>query len=727
MKLTKGQNIAISIGFVIAIIVSTVSIILYGKNIKESYALSLGINSVSITNNKDMVAIRAYTVSYPIAGYYVGTTSNIQDATYYEAKSNLSFNVSLANGTYYIWVKDTAGNTAKYDKAIKITNSCASDYLSNVKGDGTIRHCYYSDGTYLEETKSEQLITCADGYTRDETKTRIVENTCSLLTAESLRLMGLTKKVCTKVWTYACVSTASSDTGNGGNDTGNNGAGSNKNNNLKVLSATTSSEWTNGNKQINVTSQKGNSNISGYYISTNSKKPTVNSNWVASSSTSWTTSQGAGTYYIWVKDTSGNISTNYKSVTVSKIETNAPTIDSVIPSSINKNLTIFASDAGESGIAGYYVSSENVAPTLQNDWNSTTNTKFVIEKEPGTYYIWVKDAAGNISKGKTAKIFAASNTDNNTLSSLSIKNTDLSPEFSSEILEYTAIAKVSQITVDATLEDSNASFVENYGPRKVRLKNGQNTISIKVKSALGNEKEYKIVVTYNGRTSTSKVTARLKDLKLNSGNLTFDPDITEYRMYVPSTLEKLDITATAEDAAADVKIENPEKLEIGDNKVVITVTATDGTSKVYTLNIIKKEIGEVSSNNYLKSLTISGYEIDFNRYVQEYSISLGKKTYLNINAVAEDSNAEVTTDSTKYLTSNSVINIMVRAEDGSARIYKITLNKSNNSVAKVILIVFGVIVGLLLLAYIILKLMGYSIYINFGAIKERILGLFGKK
>lgn len=714
MKLTKRQSIFYSIVFVLVMIGITVGITIFSKNIKESYALDLQINSVSVINGSDIVAIRASSSS-TITGYYVGQTSDIRNATFYSANGKTTYKVSLLNGKYYFWVKDGSGRTAKYSKTVTISNSCSSKYLTNVTGSGQARHCYYTkDGKYLQETKSEQLVTCAPGYKRVESKTKVVSDSCSNLTATSIRNMGVDKKVCSKVWTYSCEKTGGSTSVP---------AKVQPKNVLSVVSATTSNSWSNTSKEINVTSQKGNSNIAGYYISTNSKKPSANSAWKASSSTTWKTIQGAGTYYIWVKDAAGNISSNYKSVTVSKIETIAPHINFVVPSSANETLTINAIDEGGSGIAGYYISTEDTKPTASSKWDNTSEKTYSIKKDPGTYYVWTKDAAGNISNSKKVILARSSKNDNNLLSSLSIKDTEISPAFNANVFEYEAIAKVSKITIDATLQDSNASFEKGFGPRTVSLKNGVNNISIKVKSSNENVKEYKIKVTYNGKASTT-ASARLKSLKLNSGNLTFDPDITEYRMYVPKSLEKLEIEATPEDSNSDVKIENPEKLEIGDNKVTITVSSTDGTSKVYNLRIIKKTTEEISTNNYLELLTVTGYEIDFNREVLNYAIKLGNKTYINVNAVAEDSNAEVTIDNTKYLTKSSIVNVMVRAEDGSARVYKISMNKKGSTVLMVILIIIGVLVLLLAIAYGVLRLLGYSVYVNFGVIKDFFMNLF---
>ena len=73
------------------------------------------------------------------------------------------------------------------------------------------------------------------------------------------------------------------------------------------------------------------------------------------------------------------------------------------------NLQIIARD-DISGINGMYISTTNSKPS-ENDsgWISVSSdakeTKtFSKALEPGTYYIWVKDKAGNISDGKVGKV-----------------------------------------------------------------------------------------------------------------------------------------------------------------------------------------------------------------------------------------------------------------------------------------------------------------------------------
>lgn len=145
MKMTKKQNVVYSILFVIVVILGTCSITVFSRNVKQSYALSLEINSVSNVNAADIVAIRASS-STAIRGYYIGTTDDIRNATFYLTSSN-NYKVSLLNGTYYFWVKDASGATAKYGRTVTISNSCTSNYQNNVKGSGNSKHCYFtSDG-----------------------------------------------------------------------------------------------------------------------------------------------------------------------------------------------------------------------------------------------------------------------------------------------------------------------------------------------------------------------------------------------------------------------------------------------------------------------------------------------------------------------------------------------------------------------------------------------------
>ncbi len=96
-----------------------------------------------------------------------------------------------------------------------------------------------------------------------------------------------------------------------------------------IQTASVTQNWTNTGKQITISAfdeSKG-SGVSAYNITTSNTKPASNaSTWVSMSNAkvTTTTKYNAGTYYVWVKDGSNNISAS-KTVTVNKIDTTKPT------------------------------------------------------------------------------------------------------------------------------------------------------------------------------------------------------------------------------------------------------------------------------------------------------------------------------------------------------------------------------------------------------------------
>lgn len=126
----------------------------------------------------------------------------------------------------------------------------------------------------------------------------------------------------------------------------------------------------------------------------------------------------------------------------------------------------------------------------------------------------------------------------------------------------------------------------------------------------------------------------------------------------------------------------------------ITVNATnvsdaDGNdftgSRSITINVIKKntttpiEINKTySSNNNLKSLSVDGYELDpaFNKDTLEYTIELTPGTEkINVKAVAEHNSASIKGAGEVQVSEGvNTINIVVIAQNGNEKTYKITAN-----------------------------------------------------
>lgn len=220
----------------------------------------------------------------------------------------------------------------------------------------------------------------------------------------------------------------------------------------------------------------------------------------------------------------------------------------------------------------------------------------------------------------------------------------------------------------------------------------------------------------------------LSSLKASVGtfDITFDKDVTVYTLTVPYDTESVILSGSLEDITSTVDGLIEYKLTDDKTTANITVVAEDGTIKVYTVYIIKEAKPEnvatpvtyyYSSNNYLKSLEIDGYEITFNKETNEYKITVKSDvTSLDIKAIPEDSRARVEiTGNEKFKKGNNTVTITVTAEDGSTREYKITANKEsekkealteiegNSNTAEKVVIIILIILVVLGLLYLIFK------------------------
>lgn len=88
--------------------------------------------------------------------------------------------------------------------------------------------------------------------------------------------------------------------------------------------------------------------------------------------------------------------------------------------------------------------------------------------------------------------------------------------------------------------------------------------------------------------------ARLSDLLVAPGELTkeFQPEQLEYEMYVGLDVETIGVSAIPMEEGSIVGLEMPEKLQVGENTIIITVTALSGHVNTYTIKVYKEEISE---------------------------------------------------------------------------------------------------------------------------------------
>ena len=291
--------------------------------------------------------------------------------------------------------------------------------------------------------------------------------------------------------------------------------------------------------------------------------------------------------------------------------------------------------------------------------------------------------------------------DDNTLKNIKVDDKTIKG-FSSSVKEYTleVDSLTEEINVSATLNDpKNATFVENFGNRTVKLEYGQNKVLIKTKSESGKEAIYTLNVI---RKDDRLVNNDLKSIIINGGTIKidFDPSILSYTIKTYK-LDKIEIEAEASDAKAKVKINSPSKLVLGENKVKISVTAVTGDVKEYNLLIVNTD---QPTDTRLKNLSVKGVNIGFNSDKYDYSIRYDKsyKNGIKIYNTTLSEDVEVKIDGNENLKEGSVIKITVTALDGSSTSeYTITLEKDNRINFFLIL---DVLIGATLIVLIIIQL-----------------------
>lgn len=89
--------------------------------------------------------------------------------------------------------------------------------------------------------------------------------------------------------------------------------------------------------------------------------------------------------------------------------------------------------------------------------------------------------------------------------------------------------------------------------------------------------------TNNTTTVKKSSNSKLSSLQIVEGVISpeFSSSVTEYTISVPNEIEKLSISAVADDSKATVKITGNEELKVGDNNIELAVTAEDGSKTTY--------------------------------------------------------------------------------------------------------------------------------------------------
>ena len=190
------------------------------------------------------------------------------------------------------------------------------------------------------------------------------------------------------------------------------------------------------------------------------------------------------------------------------------------------------------------------------------------------------------------------------------------------------------------------------------------------------------------QTSQKSSNANLSNLGIRPNDFSgFTPSKTTYDVEVPADVEKVEVYAQAQDSNATIKGTGEIELKEGNNTITVQVTAEDGTTKNYTLNITRGENQTqtddttASEGNGLSKLEIANVEIEpeFKTDVYEYKVKyIGEATSLEITTetTQQGYTVEILGNENLKEGENLISIVVTDVEGNNVATYQLIVNKS---------------------------------------------------
>ena len=173
---------------------------------------------------------------------------------------------------------------------------------------------------------------------------------------------------------------------------------------------------------------------------------------------------------------------------------------------------------------------------------------------------------------------------NNYLKSLNVSSGDFEFNKKTQNYSFTVQNEVTSIKVLAVAEDEKSTI---SGAKTYNLKEGLNKINIVVTAENKQTRTYTLQVTRIVKNINKEVNNKLKSLEISNYQINFDPETTIYNLTIENE-SSLDIIPNVQDSTSSVVINGNENLKDG-SVIKLVVTAVDGSTKEYIINISKNE------------------------------------------------------------------------------------------------------------------------------------------
>ena len=318
-------------------------------------------------------------------------------------------------------------------------------------------------------------------------------------------------------------------------------------------------------------------------------------------------------------------------------------------------------------IAGTPIHVGAVAKNVDNVAVPSGTTPFIIEVLAEDS-ITKKTYTINVTRAKS---------NNADLASITLSAGSLSPSFNANTLNYTVnvLNNVSTITISGTA--SHAGFaVVTGGANNSTLAVGNNSFSLIVTAEDGTSKK-----TYNINVIRAKSSdANLSNLQVNKGSLSpaFHADSINYVVNVAHTDDRISVIGTANHTLAIVtgNVGN-DTLIVGENEFTISVTAEDGTLKLYRVKVVRGASSDATLGSL--SLTTGSLSPAFNPNTISYTVNVPNNvTTIGIQGVVNYTDGATLTGNVNnfplVVGDNNVFTITVTAQDRvTTKTYTVTV------------------------------------------------------
>ncbi|MCI5967006.1 MAG: cadherin-like beta sandwich domain-containing protein, partial [Tenericutes bacterium] len=299
-----------------------------------------------------------------------------------------------------------------------------------------------------------------------------------------------------------------------------------------------------------------------------------------------TLSVGANTFKVIVTAQNGSISA-YNVVITRKASSDA-TLKSLTVSTGTLSPAFSSTTTSYAVSVPYSVSAITIAASANNS-EATVSGAGTKQLSVGANTITVTVTAGDkTTKTYTITVTREKDTDNN-LKSLGLTSCTLSPTFASGTTSYTCTV-ANNVTETTVTAESTSGVATIAGTGKKTLNVGNNAINVVVTSQSGATKTYTVTVHRKSNDAT------LSSLSVTGYTLTptFTSSTTNYALTVPSSVSSITVNATKNHSAASVSGTGTKTLVAGLNAIKVTVTAEDGNTNEYVINVKRMTVDTVS-------------------------------------------------------------------------------------------------------------------------------------